>query len=123
MKKKRISIWGRKTITPPTPLMTPSTSRSRSDPSGMASETHSPSHSTPLSIHPIGISPNEKVIWNIAHISSRKIGKPHILWVMMRSIRAALRFLSAVPGVKVSLSAPAIKPYRALAITVSARSL
>ena len=54
MKKKRISICGRNTITPPTPAMMPSTSKSLSGPSGMRVATHSPRAETPVSIHSWG---------------------------------------------------------------------
>ena len=96
MKKNKIRMLGRKTITPPTPLMMPSTIRLRSDPSAIKFVTVSLSQLTPLSIHPAGMAPSVKVAWNITHINSRKTGSPQILSVMMRSIRPVRACLSCV---------------------------
>ncbi len=53
MKKSR-QICGRKTTVEPTAPTTPSASRSRSGPSGMAPRTSPPSRSKMVSIQPIG---------------------------------------------------------------------
>ena len=54
MNMYRIKIFGRKTITPPTPPMMPSTKRSFNAPSAMCSRMSPPIHSTNASIHSIG---------------------------------------------------------------------
>lgn len=71
-------MFGRKTMTPPTPLMIPPTSNSRREPSGIRPVTQSPSHCTPASIHSAGMPPSENVVWKVIHISSRKMGSPQI---------------------------------------------
>ena len=54
MKKKRIRILGKKTITPPTPAITPFTNKSFKGPSGIIPATQLPRASTPASIQSIG---------------------------------------------------------------------
>ena len=81
-----MTICGRKTITPPTPAMIPSTMRSRSGPSLITPPTHSPRAFTPASIRSIGYCPRVKVKKNISPISSRKSGKPHRRLVTMSSM-------------------------------------
>ena len=61
MKRYNINMFGRKTITEPTPVMMPSTSRLRSGPGFMAPPTKSPSQVKRLSIQSIGYCPIAKV--------------------------------------------------------------
>ena len=67
MKKNRMRICGRNTITPLTPEITPSVTRLRKSPSGIQPGTSdvpvifAVSAENPLSIHPTGISTTEKI--------------------------------------------------------------
>ena len=87
MKKYKIRICGRNTMTAPTPPITPSTSMSFTGPSGIVVLMNSPSHDTPSSIHPLGISPSTKVAENMMNSSRMKIGKPTYLLVRILSMR------------------------------------
>ncbi len=81
IKKNNIKIFGKKTITPPTPAIIPSTSKSRRGPSFRLLLIRLPSVETPDSIQFIGYCPIAKVAWNINHIKKINMGNPHILWV------------------------------------------
>ena len=86
MKAYRIRICGKKTITAPTPPITPSTSIAFSGPSGIVWLIHSPNAPTPTSIQSIGYCPMEKVTWNITYSKKKKSGKPKYLFVNSLSI-------------------------------------
>ncbi len=88
MKKKSSRICGRKTSTPPTPAMTPSTSRLASSPAGSAPRTASPSAPKPVSIKSIGSAAHEKIVWKTTSIRSRKTSGPKSLCVSIESIRS-----------------------------------
>ncbi|OPZ97524.1 MAG: hypothetical protein BWY70_01477 [Bacteroidetes bacterium ADurb.Bin408] len=76
IKKNSSKILGRKTTTPPTPLMMPLISRSVSAPGGRRCESVDASHSKPDSIHIMGYSPKVKVSVNVSHINKKKTGYP-----------------------------------------------
>ena len=113
MKKYRMRICGRNTITLPTPAMAPSTMSERSEPSAMWLSTKLPSHATPVSIQSIGYCPSENVVWNITNSNRKKMGKPTYLFESMSSRRCVVRYVSAfVPWRNsASISAPCMKPY------------
>ena len=104
-------MLGRNTITPPTPPTIPSTTMSFSTPSGMTRWSAVLSHATALSIQSIGYCPTTNVAQNIRNIMAKKIGKPMNLFVARTSRICVRRFPLRVPGVYVSASAPATKPY------------
>ncbi len=65
----------------------------------------------PDSIHPIGISPRVKVIWNVRYISTPKIGRPHagcISTESMVSLRS--RRLATAERRTTSASRPEMNP-------------
>ena len=75
MKKKRMTICGRKTTTPPAPAMMPSTIRLCSKPSGSHSPTHSPKAPAPASIMSISTSAQAKTAWKTKNrIAARSSG-------------------------------------------------
>ena len=86
MKKKRIRICGRKTMTLPTPFMMPSVSKSRNEPSAIIPLIQSPRAATPASIQSIGYCPTVKVVQKVSHIRKRKIGIPQMRCVSTLSI-------------------------------------
>ena len=99
MNRYRIRMLGKNTITLPTPPMMPFTTRSFKAPSLISPLTVSPMKLTSISIHACGYAPNEKVVLNIIHIRSRKIGKPNTLLVTTASIIVVFLFCSLFPGV------------------------
>ena len=67
-------MFGRKTSTPPTPLMIPSRSRSVKGPAGNTLAKYSLSMLTPASNQSCGYAPSTNVHSNISHINRMKIG-------------------------------------------------
>ena len=67
-------MFGRKTMTPPTPLMIPPTSNSRREPSGI--RPYPVAEPSPASIHSAGMPPSENVVWKVIHISSKNGQSP-----------------------------------------------
>ena len=90
MKKYRIMMLGRNTSTLPTPAMTPSTTRSFTQPSCMSEPTFSPSHATPASIQSMGYWPMVKVAQKMNQSSTTKIGKAAHWLVTMASMRSVI---------------------------------
>ena len=78
IQKYRIKMFGRKTITPPTPPTIPSTSISFNGPSDILLRIKSPICSTSHSIPIMGYSPSTNVPSNIKYINRKKIGYPQI---------------------------------------------
>ena len=76
MKAKRIRICGRKTMTPPTPAMAPSTSRLASAPSGSGARTHSPVADVAPSMSSINGVAQENTAWKTAAITSTNRMEP-----------------------------------------------
>ena len=110
IKAYNIKIFGKKTITPPTPPMIPSTKRSFSGPSLIVLRMKSPMTPTNHSIHPIGYSPTRKVTSNMIHMKRIKMGKPNILCVTNVSINCVLVTSRILFRWKVSRRAPSMKP-------------
>ncbi len=110
-------MLGRKTITPPTPPITPSSSRSLNGPSGICVPRNSESQLTPSSIQPMGYAPIWNVAQNISHITSRNSGKPKSLLVTNESMILVVLRSSFSYCTNVSFNAPCMKPYFSEAIT------
>ena len=99
-------------MTPPTPPMMPSATRSFTHPSGIYSLTVSPIHVTRLSIHSIGYDPRVNVAQNMNVITARKIGNPNSLFVTMVSMMCVeLTRACSSDFSSVSARAPDMKPY------------
>ena len=81
MKKYRIMMLGRNTRTLPTPAITPSTTRSFTQPSCIMEPTHSPNFATSQSIQSMGYWPIVNVAQKMNHSSTMKIGKA-IHWLV-----------------------------------------
>ena len=111
IQKKSINIFGKKTITPPTPPITPSTTKSFNGPAGIMPSIAEDSQLTPNSIQCIGYAPTSKVAQKMANIISKNIGKPNSRLVTKASIIRVLRVTSFSFSVIVSANAPAINPY------------
>ena len=79
-------IFGRKTITLPTPLIIPSTNMSFNGPLGIRPFIERLIHATPASIQFMGYSPKVKVVKKVSQIKKMKIGNPKSLWVINVSI-------------------------------------
>ncbi len=122
MNRYSIRIFGKKTITLPTPPIIPFTTRSLRGPSLIRELTAPLISVTKDSIHSCGYAPNENVALNIIHMSSKKIGNPNTLLVTMESMIAVFLFCSLLPGVYVSFKAPEIKPYFSSVIALSTSS-
>ncbi len=84
--KKRSKIWGKKTTTPPTPAIMPSTSKSVKIPTGISARTKSPNAPKPLSSKSIGRFAHEKIVWKTNSKIPIKISKPKNLCVKTLSI-------------------------------------
>ncbi len=69
-------MLGRKTITPPTPPITPLTNKSFQKGEEIFWLTELPNQVIPLSIQFMGYCPIEKVEKNISQIKNKKIGNP-----------------------------------------------
>ena len=109
MKKNNIKMLGKKTSTPPTPAMMPSTMRSRKIPSFIHEPTNSPSHDTADSIHSCGYAPMVNVAWNMSQTKKIKIGKPNHLLVRKSSALYAWFLIFFAPFLYVSFNAPLMK--------------
>ena len=88
MKKNRITICGRKTSTPPTPAITPSTSRLRSQPGASTPATASPRAAVPASIQAMGRSAPTKTAWKTTNSSSASSSGPSSGCSTTRSMRS-----------------------------------
>ena len=100
----------------------PSTNISFNGPSVILLRIKSPICSTNHSIPIIGYSPSTKVPSNIRYMKRKKIGYPQIRWVTMESNTFVVCACSKWLSVKVSFSAPLIKPYFASVIADSQSS-
>ena len=76
MKKNRMRICGRKTITAPTPPSTPSTSMERSAPAGMAPDSATCAPETSPASHAIGASAPANTAWNMKNSSAASSSGP-----------------------------------------------
>ena len=88
-----MAIWGRKVSTPPTPAITPSTSRASTHgavPAAARRERTPPANQPPIraSTPSASICPGPKVRANIHSIISRNTGMARTLWVTMASMRS-----------------------------------
>src|SRR5205085_2360547 len=88
MKKKRRSICGRKTSTPPTPAMTPSASKSVKSPGGICARVNSASAPKARSIKSIGSVAHENIAWKTTAMTRTRTRGPNILCVTRRSMRS-----------------------------------
>ena len=122
MNRYNISIFGRNTITLPTPPIIPLTTRSLRAPSLIMPLTVSPMNATRLSIHSCGYAPKENVVLNMSHIRNRNIGNPKTLLVTTESIIVVFLFCSLLPGTYVSFKAPEMNPYFSSEIALSTSS-
>ncbi|MBA7554506.1 hypothetical protein ES705_47127 [subsurface metagenome] len=77
--KKRIRIFGRNTITLPTPLTIPSARSAFNGPSGITPFNQPENQPIIISSHCIGNLPNSNVEKNIINITMKKIGNPNSL--------------------------------------------
>ena len=122
IKKNKIRMFGRKTRTPPTPAIIPSTIMSEIIPAGSMSLTNSPNKAIPFSIHSCGNAPKVNVVSNIIHKNKNRIGNPNHLFVRSTSIAyESSAFLSLFLW-NVSFRAPRMKPYFAFVMTDVASS-
>ncbi len=113
-------MFGRNSATAPTPPIIPSTTNERQAPSGIIPLNRLPKASNPAAIQSCGYAPSQNVTLNISHISSINRGKPsHLFTISLSSLRVRL-LASFLPSVKVSCSAPEMKPYFASLMAVSA---
>ena len=87
MKKNRIRICGRKTITLPAPAMTPSTSRLRSGPSAMCAVVQSPRPAIAALIASIGTAAQENTAWNIRNRTTASSARPQTGCITTASMR------------------------------------
>ena len=122
MQKYKIKIFGKKTITAPTPPIIPSISKSLNGPSAILLRNKSPICSTSHSIPIIGYSPMTNVPSNIRYIKRKKIGNPQTRWVTIESSTFVVCACSKWLSVNVSFSAPLINPYLASVIADSQSS-
>ena len=81
-------ICGRNTSTPPTPAMTPSTSRLRSGPSAMGAATCSPSQPIPASMASMGRAAQANTAWNMNSSTPTSSTMPHRGCSTQRSTRS-----------------------------------
>ena len=88
-----MAIWGRKVSTPPTPAITPSTSRASTH--GATPEAASTERTKSAKYPPISVStpsarswPGPKVRANMVSIIRKKTGTARNRWVTMESIRS-----------------------------------
>jgi hypothetical protein len=79
IKRKRIIILGRKTITPPTPPIIASARKSLTIPGGNKPEIIPERLLKPISIHDFGYPPSLNVVKNVSHMKKTKIGIPRYL--------------------------------------------
>ena len=86
IKKNKIKMFGRKTRTPPTPAIIPSTIISEIIPAGSMFLTNSPNKAIPFSIHSCGNAPKVNVVSNIIHKNKNRIGNPNHLFVRTMSM-------------------------------------
>ena len=114
-----MSICGMNTATLPTPLIIPLTIRSCIAPAGIAAAASSPIHPNSISIHSCGYAPSMNTELNITHMTSMKSGKPSQRFATSLSMRRVFFWVSLLPGLYVSCSAPFIKPYFAPLMAVS----
>ncbi len=107
-------MLGRKTTTPPTPPITPSTSRERrgdSTPAGHCPAIQPPRASNPPSIQPIGHSPTVKVTQKMPYITAAKIGSPNRRWTSTLSTASERARASARGAARsTSWTSPLTKP-------------
>ena len=123
MHRYNINIFGKNTMTPPTPPMIPLATRSLMGPSGMVLWTKLESASTPALIQSIGNCPSENVSQKMKNIMSKNSGYPNILLVNRVSSRRVVSSSLSSSRVRVSASAPAIYPYFSAAISAGTSSL
>ena len=98
MKKNRIRICGRNTSTPPTPAITPSTSRLRSGPSAMRAVVCSASQAMPSLMASMGRLAHENTAWKIRNSSVASSTRPHTGCITTASMRWSKRSKCKAPG-------------------------